>query len=84
MRLNLRIRQLREEDSRKHEEDISQLKACKEILHIFASIIERQDDTFSILGVSLSETAIKAIIGITVSTTVAVMARIGLDLSEAE
>jgi hypothetical protein len=37
---------------------------------------------FSILGVSLSETATKAIIGLTVSSTVAVMARIGLDLSE--
>lgn len=82
LKLSLQVRHLKEsEDHKSLEDEITQLKSCKEILHIISSILEKQETSFTILGISLSETATKAIIGLTVSTTVAMVARIGLDLS---
>eukprot|EP00027_Filamoeba_sp_ATCC50430_P013228 CAMPEP_0168578536 /NCGR_PEP_ID=MMETSP0413-20121227/21386_1 /TAXON_ID=136452 /ORGANISM="Filamoeba nolandi, Strain NC-AS-23-1" /LENGTH=390 /DNA_ID=CAMNT_0008612391 /DNA_START=145 /DNA_END=1314 /DNA_ORIENTATION=- len=65
--------------SEKIEHEIEKLETSKELLEIVAKIIELQDENFKILGFSISEGAIKVILGLLISTTVAVVAKLGLD-----
>jgi len=88
LKLSLQIRQKKEElraGGKKYTsitEEINQYKGTKDTLHILANIIEKQESSFSILGFSISETATKAILGLTISIAVATIARVGLDLTE--
>jgi len=88
LKITLEIHQLREEYKNKLTQtsikEIENLEACKELIHILTEIIEQQHSSFQLLGFSISETASKMLLGLTVSTTVACIARIGLDLSRGE
>jgi hypothetical protein len=46
LKLCLQMKQIQHEEK-------DMLKTCREILHIFANIIEKQENVFSILGISL-------------------------------
>jgi hypothetical protein len=76
LKLLLQTQQLKVE-----KEESEHVESTIQVLETLVDIVEKQDAVFHILGVSLGEGTTKAIIGLTMSLTVAVVARLELDLA---
>jgi hypothetical protein len=82
IKLSIHIERAREEGE--SEEDIHKLKSCRELLAIESELIERQDADFHILGLSFSEGTLKVILGLAISITVAIVAKLGVDFTSVD